>query len=281
MPASESRRTPAFRIDGDSIVTFHDLESPESLIAPVIDADSVVAFETQDFLGDDDDRNIVVSLINMAIVRHMQGRSQERPDQIQSIFFPPAGTKARVVEWIPVKKKARRTVTKPFINNGNTAGWMHHACYLKAIYLASQLYIQIVPMRLLTEDGYQVRGGHGVGRIVNRWLALERNLHILYHVRFWTTILRRGPGPISIRVGDQWMEAATVPAFIQQSYGIRHDQRDLMGLLDEEALLIAQLEEEAEDDDLTEVEDTGELEDLDEAEEASDEWANGEEHEEV
>lgn len=275
-------RTPAFRIDGDSIVTFHDLESPESLISPVIEADSVECFDTQDFLGDEDDRKIVVSLINMAIARHMHGKGLEIDStRFNRFFFPPQGTKERVVEWIPVKKKSKRTVAKPFITDGKTTGWMHHACSLKAIYLASQLYIQIVPTRLLTEDGHQVRGGQGVGRIVNRWLALERNLHILYHVRFWTMMLRRGPGPISIRVGDQWMEAATVPAFIQQSYGIRHDQRDLMGLLDEEAPLIAQLEEEAESDELSETEDAGEPEDLDDADEASEGWVNGEEYEEA
>jgi hypothetical protein len=156
---------------------------------------------------------------------------------------------------------------------------MHQACYLQAIYLASQFYIQIVPTRLLTEDGHKVRGGGNVGRIVNRWLALERNLHILYHVRFWTSMLRRGPGPISIRIGDQWMEAATVPAFIQQSYGIRNDQRDLMGLLDEEAPLIAQMEEE--DEDAAETESTAESDDLDEGEAALDEWADGEEDEQA
>src|SRR2546427_8477878 len=34
-------------------------------------------------------------------------------------------------------------------------------------------------------------------------------------VRFWTSVLRQGPGPISIRVGEQWMEVSTSPAFVQ------------------------------------------------------------------
>ena len=273
-------RTPAFRIDRDSIITFHDLESPESLFAPVIDTNSVEIFDTQDFLSEDDDRKLVISLINMAIARHMHGRGLEiDPTRCNRFFFAPQGEKARVVEWIPVKKRSKRTVAKPFIQDGKITGWMHHACYLQAIYLASQLYIQIVPTRLLTEHGREVRGGRGVGRIVNRWLALERNLHILYHVRFWTTMLRRGPGPISIRAGEQWMEAATVPAFIQQSYGIRDDQRDLMGLLDQEAPLIAQWEEKAED--LSAAENAGEPEELDEEDEAFEEWAAGDEYEEA
>jgi hypothetical protein len=42
---------------------------------------------------------------------------------------------------------------------------------------------------MLTEDGKQVIAGPDVGRIVSRWLNQERNLHVLYHVRFWTSVL--------------------------------------------------------------------------------------------
>ena len=47
--------------------------------------------------------------------------------------------------------------------------------------------------------------------------------------------------------GDQTIEVATVPALIQQCYGIEGDERDLMKLLDEEAPLIAAEEEEQAD----------------------------------
>ena len=39
------------------------------------------------------------------------------------------------------------------------------------------------------------------------------------------------------------MEVSTSPAFVQQAYGIEGDQKDLMGLLDQEAPLIAELED--------------------------------------
>ena len=44
------------------------------------------------------------------------------------------------------------------------------------------------------------------------------------------------------------MELSTIPAFIQQSYGISYDNKDLMGLLDEEAPVIAQEEDEIADE---------------------------------
>ena len=66
-------------------------------------------------------------------------------------------------------------------------------------------------------------------------------------VRFWTSVLRQGPGPISIRVGEQWMEVSTSPAFVQQAYGIEGDQKDLLRLLDQEAPLIAELEDQTDE----------------------------------
>ena len=60
-------------------------------------------------------------------------------------------------------------------------------------------------------------------------------------------MLRTGGGPISIKAGDQRIEIATIPAFAQQAYGIAGDQKDLLGLLDQEAPLIAQEEDELAD----------------------------------
>jgi hypothetical protein len=65
-----------------------------------------------------------------------------------------------------------------------------------------------------------------------------------YHVSFWTFVLREGPGQISIRAGDQWIEVSRSPAFIQEAYGIAQDYKNLMESLDEEAPRIARMEEE-------------------------------------
>lgn len=266
----EQRWLPAFRLDEDAIVTFHDLESSEGVLQDVIEPEQVEVFDTAEFLSEPAARNIVIALLNMALARHLHRRGLNIDEtRFHRFFFPPDDGKERIIEWIPAKNKAKRTVTKPYLRNGTPAGWMHHACYMKVLYLASRLYIHLSPTRLLTEDGHKVRGGPDVGRIVVRWLGQERNLHVLYNVRFWTSVLRSHPGPISIRVGDQSMEAAKVPAFIQQAYGIEGDQRDLLGLLDREASMISQMED---DEGLTEtaIDDDGEDEFEDE------EYTNGE-----
>ena len=244
----EAPRTPAFRVIGDRVISFHDLASAESPLAPIVDADACDEYDVRAFLTDEDERRIVISLINMAIDRHAsrQGLAID-PTQGHRYFFPSDDGKPRVIPWRPLKKRAQRTVAKPYLRHGIADRWIHHACSMRVIFLAARLYIQLTPTRMLTEDGSRVIEGPAVGRIVSRWLNQERNLHVLYHIRFWTSVLRQGPGPISIRVGEQWMEVATTPAFVQQAYGIEGDRKDLLGLLDHEAPLIAQLEDQTDE----------------------------------
>ena len=49
-------------------------------------------------------------------------------------------------------------------------------------------------------------------RLAIEWSGAERNLSLLYHIRFWCHVLRERPGPISIRAGDQTMELSAQPA---------------------------------------------------------------------
>lgn len=235
---------PAFRMIGDEIISFHDVESPESPLAAVVNSNEVQVFKIREFLSDEDDRRIVTSLLNMAVSRHLHGRGLLIDDTRQNrFFFPPKDGGRRVITWRPLKKRAERTVAKPLKDDELHGSWIHQAAYIKVVFLASKFYVQITPTWVLTDGGERVRGGPSVGRLVIRWTGRERNIHVLYHVRFWTSMLRRGPGPISIRAGDQTMAVATTPAFVQQAYGIQDDHMNLMELLDNEAPLIAEEEE--------------------------------------
>ncbi len=235
---------PAFRALEDKIVTFHDLEASEGPFASVIQDEALERIAVEDLLQDEDDRKVMVSLLNMAVARHANRVGLVIDDTKQGrFFFPPKDGGPNVISWVPKKIRASRTVAKPCVRDGKTVFWRHLGAYLKILFLANRLYLQVTPTWVITDDGFHVRGGPTVGRLVIKWTGAERNLHILYHVRFWTATLRRGPGPISIRAGDQWMEISTVPAFVQQAHGIEEDQRDLMRLLDQEASLLAERED--------------------------------------
>jgi hypothetical protein len=242
----ERRFMPAFRMYGERIITFHDLEDPDGALASVIDENTVEVVDMATFVRDEDLRKLVVSLFNMAIGRHL-GRAGLVIDEEKQgrFFFPDRDGQARTITWTPRKKKALRTVAKPVVKDDRVLFWRNLGAYVQVIFLANKFYIQVIPTWVISNDGHTAATGPDIGRKVIRWTGPERNMQVLFHIRFWTSILRGGKGgPIAIRAGDQFLEVATAPAHIQLAFGIGSDQRDLMQLLDEEAPVIAADEEE-------------------------------------
>ena len=243
--------TPAFRLREDRILTFHDLQHPDNPFAGLIAEDSVEVDSTHEALEDADSEKIVISLLNMAVSRHAYSLGLASDDTWQRFHFTPYRGGERIVTWRPKSAKAKRTVVKPCRVGDQVQFWRHLAAQLHVTRLANRLYLQVVPTWVITEDGDTVKTGPRVGRLVNRWTNPERNLHVLYHVRFWTMTLKDGRrGPIRIRAGDQSMELSTVPAHVELDFGIRSDQKDALGLLDQEAALLAAEEDKAIDESL-------------------------------
>jgi hypothetical protein len=265
----DRRFMPAFRMYEERIFTFHDLEDPEGALASVIDENTVEVVDMASFLRDEDLRKLAVSLFNMAIARHL-GRAGLVIDEEKQwrFFFPDRDGNARMITWTPRKKKALRTVAKPIVKDDRVMFWRNLGAYVQVIFLANKFYIQVLPTWVITNDGHTAATGPEIGRKVVRWTGPERNMQVLFHIRFWTSILRGGRGGlITIRAGDQFLEVATAPAQIQLPFGIDSDQRDLMRLLDEEAPVIAADEEELAEIVLdASIDGQAELEELDEPE---------------
>lgn len=242
----EHRFMPAFRIFEGRIVTFHDLEDPESPLASIVDENGIENIDLATFLRDEDLRKLVISLMNMALARHLTGAGLVADNsRHQRFFFPGKDGATRVITWVPRQKKSTRTVAKPILLNDRVAFWRHLGAYVEVIFLANRMYVKLAPTWVISHDGLNPSGGPEITRRVARWTGPERNLQVLFHVRFWTSVLRRNRrGPIVVWAGDQRMEIATVPAMIQQAYGIANDQRDLLRLLDEEAPVLAAEEDE-------------------------------------
>ena len=257
---------PAFRLFEGRIVTFHDLETlNNNPFSNIVDEEDIERIPTIDLLQDEDERKLVISLLNMAIDRHMHRRGLEIDNEKHGrFFFPPVDGKENVIFWTPYKRKAKRTVAKPCMKDEKIQFWRHQGAYIRMIFLANKLYLRIRPTWVITNDGLEVQSGPNVGRLVIRWTGPERNLHLLYHIRFWTETLRHGRGPISIWTGDQTLELSTIPAWVQQAYGIQGDYRDLMRALDAEADALAELEDQQADSAISEGLTTGLINILDE-----------------
>lgn len=240
---------PAFRLFGGKIYTFHDLENAEGPLTSIVNEAETEVFDVATFVRDDSLRNIPISLMNMAVSRHLTGAGLIADETRRArFFFPPANGAASTITWTPRSKRASRTVSKPITKDGTVIYWRHLGAYIEPLFLVNKFYLKVQPTWVITSDGIHPSGGPTVAKRVIKWTGPERNLQVLYHVRFWTTILRRRRGgPINIWAGDQILEVAAVPAIIDVPYGISDDQRDLMRLLDEEAPLLAAEEEELAD----------------------------------
>jgi transcriptional regulator with XRE-family HTH domain len=245
----KKRFMPSFRVSRNRIISFHDLEDPDSPLSIVTDENDIEVLEIRSFSADAETRNTLVSLLNMALERHLYraGLSVDREKRCR-YFFPSIEGGPNEITWTPFRKRSVRTVAKPVVREGKLIYWRHLAAYLEIMFLVNKFYVKISPTWVITHDGQTPSGGPLISKRVAKWTGPERNLQVLYHIRFWTNVLRGDRrGPISVWVGDQNMEIATVPASIQQSYGIADDQKSLMRVLDEEAALIAAEEDELAD----------------------------------
>lgn len=244
---AENPFMPAFRIHSGRIWSFHDLEDPDNPLASITEETDIVSLSVADVLRQDDERTIVISLLNMSIARHAIRRGLHADhSKWQKFFFPPKDGGPNIMFWRPMKNKAKRTVAKPcFKDDGSLGFWRHQGAYLKMLELANKLYLQIRPTWVITKDGLTPASGAGVGKYVIKWTGPERNLQVLYHVRFWATVLGGSPGPLIVfRAGDQNVQISKKPAMIEQGYGIANDQKDLLKELDTAADLIAEDEDE-------------------------------------
>ena len=236
---------PAFRTLEGKILTLHDLDDTDGPFASIIDDDNIEEKLTNEWIEDDNSRRVFVSLLNMAIARHAHHIGLV-PDETKDkrFYFPPDNSKTNIKRWRPRRRFATRTVAKPCTDGDNKLlFWRHQAAYLKFIFLANKFYLQIIPTWVFTEDGKKVKGGPEVSKLAIKWCGAERNLQVLFHVRFWTLTLRnKNRGLINIYAGDQILELDTRPAFVQLPYGIVNDQKNLMQLLDEEATKIEEWE---------------------------------------
>jgi hypothetical protein len=238
--------TPAFRMYERNIVSFHDLTDAEGALATLVDEGAADSFTIREFMREEDYRKVAISLLNMAVHRHAYRCGLEGdPYRLDRFHFPPAkGDQPNIINWRPLKNTASRTVAKPLTKEGLVTSWVHLSAYLRMLYLADKLYLQIEPTWLLTKDGKEVRTGPDVGKLLIRWTGGERNLQVLYHIRLWTQWLRRGrPGPISVRAGDQTLDISTFPAFCEVLFGIAGDHKDLLNALDVEAQILGDEED--------------------------------------
>jgi len=62
--------TPAFRVVSGQVISFHDLSKPDGPAAAIVDDGAAEKFPIKEYMVDEDQRRVAISLLNMAISRH-------------------------------------------------------------------------------------------------------------------------------------------------------------------------------------------------------------------
>jgi hypothetical protein len=243
-----ARRLPPFRLAGDQIYSLYPLAKPNSVFRSVISVRQCLPKAPETYLHSADDRMILISLLNMSVQSHAFSLGLQDSYEIgrgRRYFFPPGhGKKEKRIDWKPSRKTARRIVSKPLRPEDPKSEWLHAGAYLDVVELAGDLFLKVRPTWVVTVDGRHPKSGLDVGRIVNRWTNRERNLSILYHIRFWTTILSAARPDIEARTHSGLLRISSTAAQLELPFGIASDVIDPEKLLDVEAKLIADSEHE-------------------------------------
>lgn len=185
----EGQFIPSFRVHGGQLVSFHNLCVEESGVTPFIDV-KVTEYTTDEYLADNP--GIVVSLLNMALNRHLRKLriSSDKEKRHRYHFEPHDGPAERRISWNAGRRSTERTVVKSLIDsNGEIDSWLHQAVYMSFAIIEDNLYLELRPTWVLTSDGYQLKTGPTVGRIINKWTNAERNESVFYHLHFWAAFL--------------------------------------------------------------------------------------------
>ncbi|MEM6814171.1 MAG: toll/interleukin-1 receptor domain-containing protein [Bacteroidota bacterium] len=216
---------PAFRCYKDQIFTFHNLHDDASLFGFIVDKGTINKERIRDLLDNNDYYNIIASLLNMAISRHLY-RFKLIADETKygRYYFPSDNGEANIIRYKSFKNTSNRTVAKPILDEGgNEKSWIHQGAYIRLLQLGKKFYLLINPTWVLTVDGVTPAGGKDVAKTINKWTNAERNDSIVRHNKFWSVLLSQGHRYIEIFAGDQILKVDTETVTLNMPVGIIAD----------------------------------------------------------
>jgi TIR domain len=220
---------PAFRTYKEFIVTFYNLNDNNALLSSIIQKGSVYVENTDDLMDNEDSLKLIVSLLNMAVSRHAFrcGLTQDS-ERNSRFYFPTDKGEANIIVWKSFKNQAQRTVAKPIKSFDDHSLWLHQGASIKLITLGQRFYLQIIPTWILTINGTTPASGSDVAKTVNKWTNAERNLSLVRHLKFWSSVLSGGKQMISIYCGSSFIKISPSTVEIEMLHGISDDQISLL-----------------------------------------------------
>ena len=250
-----------FALNSGQIWTFATLDSSESPLHSAIDSEAVNKTLLAELLVSETTRDLAIEILNKTLTSHFRRLGVWYDKRHGRYYFPPDFGKKHAVAWPGLKKRATRTVTVPRFRDGGLDRFEHLAAVMRFVQVDGKLCLQVLPTRMVTEDGYRPMRGQGVGRRIGKLTRKVYNNAFWLDVMFWIHQLYSN-GRILINTGGPDIEISAVQLSISLGGGILGDK---LSMFDSEYIerwhtLALALEEETSEEEASELE--GAREDL-------------------
>ena len=179
---------PAYDLDNGQIVTFDEFTKDNPLSSFIV-KDSNVSFELQKFTENEDNKRIIIKILNRWIKNRCRKMGLEFDDRTRTYYYSKSdnGDGSVNVEWKAKSKNSNRELTKPMKTDEKTNFWVHRGAIISAKNFWGENSIQIRPRFLFSSDGISLFEGAKADKLDRKFRKSKynRNLNQMYDVLFW------------------------------------------------------------------------------------------------
>ena len=216
--------SPTFIIRAKKLYSFWKPDYYGCPFKELLIASNIESEPTESWISDPIKNLWLIELFNKALQNHCWDLNLIHDKKHGRFFFPSFGGANRPMTWHTGKRKSTRTITTKHIKGkSESIFWSHQALRAKFMNIDERLYLKLIPAWVFTSDGEHLLSGKDVGIFSTKWTTHERNSSVLYHIRFWSSVLSHNSDKISIQLGSEKLDVDITPAVIELNVGIEGD----------------------------------------------------------
>ncbi|MCW4019376.1 MAG: hypothetical protein NWF00_11980 [Candidatus Bathyarchaeota archaeon] len=202
------------------LYSFDNFKDSSCVFTPLIDKNAITEEYSSTWVRDDDKRNDLVYLLNLALKKYCEKRNMyydRRHDRFVCLLD--SGRDSTFTWRANTRHIPRKIAKKVFDKQGNLVFCLHYAARLNFMYLNRLLFLRIDPTKVFTEDGVKPINRDELAKLMSRYLSKEFNNLYLNSARFWAKYLSMLDINIRIPAGKQAIEIRTTPCSTKMPFG--------------------------------------------------------------
>lgn len=181
-----------FNIWNGKIITFENLYDEKNPYSYLVKGDSITRESVDFWLNDSDKSRIIMELLNRELKHHAISKGLSYNRHTDKLFYS-SSTDRRTEDWKGRYRKSTKTVAaKMYAYQLKKEVYCHTAFYASFIRLGNNIFLEITPTFILTEDGKHPIYGFNEGTILTRLSYNRYNNIYLSNVLFWVHQLGEG-----------------------------------------------------------------------------------------